>query len=87
MLYIEQPLDVGFSYTTLFNGSYDTLTSTFTPIENEEDMPELNVTTLQATLPAGGPESMTNTTKAAARTLWRFAQVWFNELVSPVLSS
>ncbi|KAF4995910.1 hypothetical protein FDECE_12639 [Fusarium decemcellulare] len=79
MLYIDQPLGTGFSYTTIENGTYDTLTSEFKPVKSEKDLPELSVTKLQATLQVGGPESMPNTTMTAARTLWRFAQVWFNE--------
>ncbi|KAJ4199980.1 hypothetical protein NW767_007960 [Fusarium falciforme] len=79
MLYIEQPLGTGFSYTKIENGTYDTLTGEFTPVVDGEALPELNVTNLHATLQAAGIGDTMNTTKTAARTLWRFAQVWFNE--------
>ncbi|KAM5346204.1 hypothetical protein ACJ41O_009209 [Fusarium nematophilum] len=79
MLYIDQPLGTGFSYTVLANGSFNALTETFTPVDSEADLPEFNVTTLQATMQVGGPKDFTNSTKSAARSLWRFAQVWFNE--------
>jgi carboxypeptidase D len=79
MLYLDQPLGVGFSYTSLANGTWDTLTETFTELKDDEDLPELSVTLRQATLNNRLEETLTLTTRAAARTLWRFAQVWFNE--------
>lgn len=79
MLYVEQPLGTGFSYTTLVNGSLDILTANFTPIADEADLPELSSTTLQATLQNPDVDVAANTTMTAARTFWRFAQVWFNE--------
>lgn len=79
MLYIDQPLGVGFSYTALQNGSYNLMNETLTPVESEEDLPELTQTLLQGTVEYGGPVASANTTRSAARTFWRFAQVWFNE--------
>lgn len=86
MLFIDQPLGVGFSYTSLANGTYDILTEKFTPVEDEDDLPPLNVTFRQATLNNKLNETMTYTSMAAARTLWRFAQVFFNEFVVSPLS-
>lgn len=85
MLYVDQPLGTGFSYVTLLNGTMDYLTSTFTPVESEDDLPELNATTVQATLDVTGtldPKYLTVlplTTMSAARTMWKFVQVWFHE--------
>lgn len=79
MLYIEQPLGVGFSYINLANGTYDFMAKEFTKLDEGEDLPELNVTTSQATLNYGLEQTLTNTTMSTARTLWRFAQVFFNE--------
>ncbi|KFH42341.1 Carboxypeptidase S1 A-like protein [Hapsidospora chrysogenum ATCC 11550] len=85
MLYIDQPLGTGFSYVSLLNGTMDYLTSTFTPVESEDDLPELNATTVQATLDVTGtldPTYLTVlplTTMSAARTMWKFVQVWFHE--------
>ncbi|KAF4997261.1 hypothetical protein FGRMN_3996 [Fusarium graminum] len=78
MLYIDQPLGTGFSYVSLLNGSFDTPTQTFTPAKDGK-VPETNVTFLQATLDSGEPETIPRTTMSGARTLWAFAQVWFNE--------
>ncbi|KAL2210252.1 alpha/beta-hydrolase [Sarocladium strictum] len=79
MLYIDQPLGVGFSYINLANGTYDLMKREFTKLDDGEDLPELNVTLRQATLNYGINETLTNTTMSTARTLWRFAQVFFNE--------
>ncbi|KAF4481653.1 Carboxypeptidase S1 like A [Fusarium agapanthi] len=35
MLYIDQPLGTGFSYVDLVNGTFDTLTQTFTPVKGD----------------------------------------------------
>jgi carboxypeptidase C (cathepsin A) len=79
MLYIDQPFGVGYSYTTALNGTLNTLDQSFSPITTEAELPQLNLTTIQGTLHAGGPETVANTTMSAARTFWSFAQVWFNE--------
>lgn len=77
MLYIDQPIGSGFSYVTALNGSLDLLTSVFTPVQDESELPELNATTLATTMDA--EVVITNTTASAARTLWQFAQIWFQE--------
>ncbi|CAI6100721.1 unnamed protein product [Clonostachys chloroleuca] len=79
MLYIDQPFGVGYSYTTALNGTLNTLDQSFSPVTTEAELPQLNLTTIQGTLHAGGPETVANTTMSAARTFWSFVQVWFNE--------
>ncbi|KAM0546446.1 hypothetical protein ACHAPJ_010913 [Fusarium lateritium] len=78
MLYIDQPLGTGFSYVSLLNGTFDSLTQTFTPVKDGK-IPETNVTFSQATFDSGAIETVPKTTMSGARTLWAFAQVWFNE--------
>ncbi|KAF5003845.1 hypothetical protein FDECE_9638 [Fusarium decemcellulare] len=68
MLYIDQPIGTGFSYVTLVNGTVDVLGPTFTPREDDE-VPQVNATTLQATLDARTPETIPRTTMSGARTL------------------
>ena len=86
MLYIDQPVGTGFSYSILQNGTLDLLTTTssggplFTPLDGEP-LPETNATFLAATLDPRSSETTQNTTIQAARTLWQFAQVWFQEYV------
>ncbi|RBR24481.1 uncharacterized protein FIESC28_02677 [Fusarium coffeatum] len=89
MLYIDNPVGVGFSYTTLANGTLDTLTNTFKPaykhndtlesITDINDLKEIDLTKTPATMHVTDPATTINGTMAAARTIWRFSQVWFNE--------
>lgn len=79
MIYIDQPVQTGFSYVTLQNSTMDFVTGQVIPLGAEDDLPELNVTTRQATLDSRDPATATNNTASAARTMWAFAQVWFNE--------
>ncbi|KAF4982849.1 hypothetical protein FZEAL_1599 [Fusarium zealandicum] len=78
MLYIDQPLGTGFSYVALVNGTLDVLSHTFTPVDGGK-VPDVNVTTMQATHHARVTNTIPKTTMSGARTLWAFAQVWFNE--------
>lgn len=79
MLYIDQPLGTGFSYTHIKNGTLDLVTRNFTEGDNVES--DLGLTFLPATIQPDATDITTvaNTTASAARSLWRFAQVWFNE--------
>ncbi|CAH0051499.1 unnamed protein product [Clonostachys solani] len=79
MLYIDQPLDTGFSYVSLANGVSNLLTKKFTPLKEGDSLPELNATFRQATFNEGKPETIINNTASAARTLWAFSQVWMND--------
>ncbi|SPO05481.1 related to serine-type carboxypeptidase Z precursor [Cephalotrichum gorgonifer] len=79
MLYIDQPVGVGYSYTTVTKGVVDLLTDTFTPLEDPESIPELNLTTVQASKSTPDPHFVVNNTETAAKMMWRFAQVWFQE--------
>ncbi|KAM0418922.1 hypothetical protein ACHAPT_012187 [Fusarium lateritium] len=76
--YFDQPIGTGFSYANLANGSLDVPSHTFTPMQDNK-IPEVNATTFQATFDPRIPETVPKTTMSAARTLWAFAQVWFNE--------
>lgn len=77
MLYIDQPIGAGYSYVTALNGSYDVISQVFTPVEDEKDLPELNTTTVIATLDA--QQVVYNTTAAAGRTFWQCVQIWTQE--------
>ncbi|KAK4184923.1 putative carboxypeptidase [Podospora australis] len=81
MLYIDQPVMAGFSYSTIANGVVELLSPTrdFTPVEKLSDFSQTNSTTLPATISAPDPSQGVNTTAQAARTMWHFAQVWFQE--------
>ncbi|KAL7892937.1 Alpha/Beta hydrolase protein [Trichoderma sp. TUCIM 5745] len=85
MLYIEQPVGTGFSYSHLVNGTLDVLKTeetggpVFTPLKENEKLPETNLTFMAATLDSRSLATTQNTTTQAARSLWLFAQVWFQE--------
>ena len=90
MLYVDQPLGSGFSYTSpLANGTLNTLVNKFTPAlkdnvtkESVTDVDDLKKTSdvlIPATMHVTDPERSTNGTMAAAKTFWRFSQVWFND--------
>lgn len=77
MLYLEQPVQVGFSYDSLRNITADLLTGSISPLNGPP--PSQNLTTLVGTLPSGKNTSTTIGTRNSAIALWHFAQVWFQE--------
>lgn len=80
MLFIDQPVGTGFSYASTVKGTMDLITRTFTPLANQDDdAVETNLTTVAGTISTPDPSLTVNTTAQAARTLWHFAQVWFQE--------
>ncbi|KAF4987887.1 hypothetical protein FGRMN_10099 [Fusarium graminum] len=88
MLYIDNPAGVGFSYTNLANGTLDTTSNTFYPafkneskesVNSVDDLQETSLTKIPATMHITDKSTMINGTMAAASTIWRFSQVWFNE--------
>jgi hypothetical protein len=76
MLYIDQPVQVGFSYDTLVNGTLDLFSQIFTP---SPDFAGANATNLAGIRPSQDVNSTAGTSKASARTLWHFSQVFFSE--------
>ncbi|OAQ99877.1 hypothetical protein LLEC1_03659 [Akanthomyces lecanii] len=85
MLYIDQPVSTGYSYTKrvhstlnlLFLGIPQTETG-ITPIEAYGgSVPPENSTFLHGTFSEQKPAKTVNSTLSAAKTLWYFSQVWF----------
>lgn len=80
VLYIDQPVQTGFSYDYLQNGTRNLLTGETKVLEDGEEIPEQNVTFLVGTFPTiEGTHNTANTTQNAIRSLWELLQVWFNE--------
>ena len=81
MLYIDQPVTTGFSYVSLVNGVMDLLSPAhdLVSVEDPGQFVQTNVTTVGATVSVPDPALTVNTTAQAARTMWHFAQVWFQE--------
>jgi carboxypeptidase D len=81
MLYIDQPVQTGFSYDRLINGTIDEtlLPYVVTPLPPSAPPPDLNSTFLQGVFPSQDPASTANTTLTAARAAWHFMQTWMKE--------
>lgn len=79
MLYIDQPNQVGFSYDTPTNGTYDQINMAWNVSEWKHGVPEQNNTFYVGTTTTGKQNASANTTQNAARSMWHFAQTWFSE--------
>ncbi|KAK0386032.1 hypothetical protein NLU13_5869 [Sarocladium strictum] len=84
MLYIDEPVQVGFSYDELTNctvklgNNLDDLYQII-PTDFSDGLPELNYTTYAGTLASQVQSHTANSTAQAAHALWHFAQTWFFE--------
>ncbi|RDW94562.1 hypothetical protein BP5796_00325 [Coleophoma crateriformis] len=76
MLYIDQPVQTGFSYDTLINGTYDLLQSVYTPMDFSDGFPDTNLTYRTGTFPSQNTSSITQGSGRGAHALWHFMQVW-----------
>jgi carboxypeptidase C (cathepsin A) len=79
MLYIDQPVQTGFSYDSLLNGTYDSTSAKISPADFSDGFPEQNNTFYTGTFPSLDRFSTTNGTQNSARAIWYFAQEWFQE--------
>ncbi|KAK6438255.1 hypothetical protein LTR95_005548 [Oleoguttula sp. CCFEE 5521] len=87
MLYVDQPLTTGFSYSTFVNSTLDLLFDHADPMQSgilpfdayNGSVPAENTTFLYGTLPIQDPTKTANNSVIAAHTLWHFAQLWFTE--------
>jgi carboxypeptidase C (cathepsin A) len=82
MLYIDQPVQTGFSYNTLVNGTLDEIKSPFLykPADfSNGSLPETNLTFLTGTFAAMNPNAAPNTTDAAAPIMWHTMQAFMND--------
>lgn len=79
MLYIDQPNQVGFSYDTPKNGTFDQIRANLTLTDFPDGVPEQSNTFYVGTFPSQNPNTAANNTMNAARSMWHFAQVWFQE--------
>ncbi|CAH0020958.1 unnamed protein product [Clonostachys rhizophaga] len=78
MLYIDQPVQVGFSYNTLRNVARNLLGGVNT-LEPGSPVPEQNTTFHTGTYPESGVNTTSWGSRNAAIALWHFSQVWFQE--------
>jgi hypothetical protein len=88
MLYIDQPVSTGFSYSgELVNSTYDLLfaggnsisdTGIVPFVDYSGSVPEVNATFLHGTFGSQSLGQTADTSVIAARTLWHFNQIWFS---------
>jgi serine carboxypeptidase len=79
MLYIDQPVGAGFSYSTLVNVTYTQLTSGVTPTDFSGGIPFTpNITVFPGTVSNPDLTFTANNSDIAAKAVWHFAQAWFD---------
>jgi carboxypeptidase C (cathepsin A) len=79
MLYIDQPVQTGFSYSSLENVTNDLFGNGMEIIEPGQAIPKQNGTFLVGTYPVQDFSQTSNTTMNAARAIWHFAQTFVGE--------
>jgi carboxypeptidase C (cathepsin A) len=79
MLYVDQPVQVGFSYDSLRNITKDLLTGRVNTLPASSPVPPQNVTFQTGTIPSGNRNTTSWGSRNAAIALWHFSQVWFQE--------
>ncbi|KAF2101322.1 putative carboxypeptidase S1 [Rhizodiscina lignyota] len=80
MLYIDQPISAGYSYSNLVNITYNLLTETQTPTDFSKGIPFTpNITVFPGTVSNPDLAFTANNSNIAAKAMWHFAQVWFEE--------
>jgi hypothetical protein len=85
MLYIDQPVQTGFSYDVLANGTIDEVASPFivTPVKSSDvHTLDLNTTYLLGTFSSQNPNTTVDTTVGAAEVAWHFMQTWTQQSVA-----
>ncbi|KAK2841667.1 hypothetical protein FQN49_006024, partial [Arthroderma sp. PD_2] len=79
MLYIDQPNQVGFSYDVPTNITVDGTNGKLSIADFSNGVTEQNNTLFVGTYSSQVQPSAANNTQNAARSMWHFAQVWFQE--------
>ena len=79
VLYIDQPVQAGFSYDILVNGTFDLSSNIVTPLEASQPVPKTNGTFMLGTFASQNPNTTVNNTITAAKAFWQFSNVWLAE--------
>ncbi|KAK6066420.1 serine carboxypeptidase [Seiridium cupressi] len=77
LLYIDQPVQTGFSYDVATPGVIDAITGDIYPNDTWAD--PLNYTAVSGTFSSQDSTKVVNTTAVAAEAIWEFLQVWMGE--------
>ncbi|KAL9107816.1 MAG: hypothetical protein Q9227_007331 [Pyrenula ochraceoflavens] len=76
MLYIDQPVQTGFSYDTLVNGTLNLLTNDWEPADFSYGIPSTNEIFLVGVIPSQNPDYVTAGSVWGASALWHSMQIW-----------
>ncbi|KAK1140985.1 hypothetical protein N8T08_009731 [Aspergillus melleus] len=79
MLFLDQPVQTGFSYDYLTNSTVDYTTSTVSPAEMDARVPAVNATFGIGVFGSGELNGTVNSTTTGARAFWDVLQVWMVE--------
>jgi hypothetical protein len=84
MLYIDQPVQAGFSYSDLMDGTYNLTTGVVTAADFSNGIPPVNDEFGPGIFGPGvfanqSESKTTNNTITSAKALWRFAETWLTE--------
>ena len=82
MLYIDQPVQTGFSYSSLINGTIDLNTGDVTSDDKSAEHPVSDSTVEAGTFTNQDPSRTTNNSISSAKALWHFAENWFTQYVN-----
>jgi hypothetical protein len=80
ILYIDQPVQTGFSYDVATPGVVDALTGDIYP--NDTWTGPLNFTAVEGIFSSQDPTRVAPTTAVSADAIWEFLQVWMKEWVA-----
>ncbi|KAH7146206.1 Alpha/Beta hydrolase protein [Dactylonectria macrodidyma] len=79
ILFLDVPVQTGFSYTNAQNGTVDLLSGAFTPAPEGSERVGTNLTSVASSLSSTDSLLTINTTAQVARQIWQISQVWFQE--------
>lgn len=79
MLYLDTPVDAGFSYSEIVDGVLDLTTQTTIVALQSTQKFTPNATHIPGRLPAQDPSLTPNTTDTNIRTLWNAVQLWLKD--------
>ncbi|PLB44803.1 carboxypeptidase S1 [Aspergillus steynii IBT 23096] len=79
MLFLDQPVQTGFSYDVLTNSTVDYTTAAVVPGEMEGSVPGVNATFGVGVFGSGDLNGTVNSTTTGARVFWDVLQVWMVE--------
>ncbi|EEH06079.1 carboxypeptidase [Histoplasma capsulatum G186AR] len=77
MLYVDQPVQTGFSYDKLVNVTVELVSGNIMVKDFSNGVPVQNNTFWVGSYPSQIPQNTANNTLNAARAFWHFSQAWF----------